>query len=117
MKKKKKTVSKKRKRSKKGLAELESQYSALMAETQNSTNPMIRDNARDLEARMDQFKAGQVGVSQVRETIAMAVATIKAEQEKVVAQTPVDRTPNLHETEAALELLQVGLKMLPLLLL
>jgi|SRR5215471_6098615 len=111
----KKTVSKKRKRSKKGLAELEAQYSALMAQTQNSTNPMIRDNARDLEARMEQFKAGQVGVSQVKETIQMQIATIEAAQ--VQSETGNrDNTPNLHETEAALELLQVGLKMLPLLL-
>ena len=116
MKKKKKTVSKKRKRSKKGLAELEAQYSALIAQTQNSTNPMIRDNARDLEARMDQFKTGQVGVSQVKETILMQIATIEAA--RVQGETGKgDSTPNLHETEAALELLQIGLKMLPLLLL
>ena len=96
---------------KKSLAELEGQYNQLMALTQGSQVPLIRENARVLAERMAQFKAGEIRAEQVRATIDIQKETIQA----LAATTPTpsgDRTPNLHETDLALKLLQIGLKLL-----
>ena len=99
------------------LAELEVQYNQLMASTQDSQNPLIRENARVLAERMTQFKAGEIKAEQVKATIDIQIETIQA----LAATTPSgdrtpnlsgDRTPNLHETDLALKLLEIGLKLL-----
>jgi len=97
------------------LPELEAQYNQLMAQTQNSQIPQIRENARVLAERMDQFKAGEIKAEQVKATIDIQLETIQA----LAATTPStattpsgDRTPNLHETDVALKLLEIGLKLL-----
>ena len=97
------------------LLELEAQYNQLMAQTQNSQIPQIRENARVLAERMDQFKAGEIKAEQVKATIDIQMETIQA----LAATTPStattpsgDRTPNLHETDLALKLLEIGLKLL-----
>jgi hypothetical protein len=97
------------------LLELEAQYNQLMAQTQNSQIPQIRENARVLAERMDQFKHGEIKAAQVKATINIQMETIQA----LAATTPStattpsgDRTPNLHETDVALKLLEIGLKLL-----
>src|SRR5262245_3958761 len=96
------------------LPELEAQYNQLMAQTQNSQNPLIRENARVLAERMAQFKAGEIKAQQVKATIDIQMETIQA----LAAMTPSvttpsgDRTPTLHETDLALKLLEIGLKIL-----
>ena len=99
------------------LAELEVQYNQLMASTQDSQNPLVRENARVLAERMTQFKAGKIKAEQVKATIDIQIETIQA----LAATTPSgdrtpnlsgDRTPNLHETDLALKLLEIGLKLL-----
>jgi hypothetical protein len=93
------------------LPELEAQYSELMARTRDSQNPLIRENARVLAERMDQFKAGKIKAAQVKATIDIQMQTIQA----LAATTPTpggDKTPNLHETDLALKLLEIGLKLL-----
>ena len=96
------------------LPELEAQYNQLMAQTQNSQNPLIRENARVLAERMAQFKAGEIKAEQVKATINIQMETIQA----LAAMTPSgttpsgDRTPNLHETDLALKVLEIGLKLL-----
>jgi hypothetical protein len=93
------------------LPELEAQYDQLMAHTQNSQNPLIRENARVLAERMAQFKAGEIKAEQVKATIDIQRETIQ----ELAATTPTpsgDRTPNLHETDLALKLLEIGLKLL-----
>jgi hypothetical protein len=103
------------------LAELEGQYNQLMALTQSSQIPLIRENARVLAERMAQFKAGEIKAEQVKATIDIQMETIQA----LAAMTPSaattpsatttpsgDRTPNLHETDLALKLLEIGLKLL-----
>ena len=93
------------------LPELEVQYNQLMALTQDSQTPLIRENARVLAERMAQFKAGEIRAEQVRATIDIQRETIQA----LAATTPTpsgDRTPNLHETDLALKLLEIGLKLL-----
>jgi hypothetical protein len=96
------------------LPELEVQYNQLMAQTQTSQNPLIRENARVLAERMAQFKAGEIKAEQVKATIDIQMETIQA----LAAMTPSgttpsgDRTPNLHETDVALKLLEIGLKIL-----
>ena len=96
------------------LPELEVQYNQLMAQTQTSQNPLIRENARVLAERMAQFKAGEIKAEQVKATIDIQMETIQA----LATMTPSgttpsgDRTPNLHETDVALKLLEIGLKIL-----
>jgi len=100
------------------LPELEVQYNQLMALTQDSQTPQIRENARVLAERMAQFKAGEIKAEQVKATIDIQMETIQA----LAAMTPSgdrapttpsgDRTPNLHETDLALKLLKIGLKLL-----
>ena len=99
------------------LPELEVQYNQLMALTQDSQTPLIRENARVLAERMAQFKAGEIKAEQVKATIDIQIETIQA----LAATTPSgdrppnlsgDRTPNLHETDLALKLLEIGLKLL-----
>jgi hypothetical protein len=100
------------------LPELEVQYNQLMALTQDSQTPLIRENARVLAERMAQFKAGEIKAEQVKATIDIQIETIQA----LAATTPSgdrtpttpsgDRTPNLHETDVALKLLEIGLKLL-----
>jgi hypothetical protein len=103
------------------LPELEVQYNQLMALTQDSQTPQIRENARVLGERMAQFKAGEIKAEQVKATIDIQMETIQA----LAAMTPSaattpsatttpsgDRTPNLHETDLALKLLEIGLKLL-----
>ena len=91
------------------LPELEVQYNQLMASTQDSQNPLVRENARVLAERMTQFKAGEIKAEQVKATIDIQIETIQA----LAATTPSgDRTPNLHETDLALKLLEIGLKLL-----
>jgi hypothetical protein len=97
------------------LPELEAKYNQLMAQTQNSQIPQIRENARVLAERMDQFKHGKIKAEQVKATIDIQMETIQA----LAATTPStattpsgDRTPNLHETDVALKLLEIGLKLL-----
>jgi len=98
------------------LPELEVQYNQLMARTQDSQNPLIRENARVLAERMAQFKAGKIKAEQVKATIDIQVETIQAlaaTTPALAATTPSgDRTPNLHETDLALKLLEIGLKLL-----
>jgi len=97
------------------LPELEAQYNQLMAQTQNSQIPQIRENARVLAERMDQFKAGEIKAEQVKATIDIQMETIQvlAATTPSTATTPSgDRTPNLHETDVALKLLEIGLKLL-----
>ena len=84
------------------LPELEVQYNQLMASTQDSQNPLVRENARVLAERMTQFKAGEIKAEQVKATIDIQMETIQA----LAATTPStattpsgDRTPNLHETD------------------
>src|SRR4030095_199490 len=103
----KKFGSKRKKKS--SLPELEVQYNQLMALTQDSQTPQIRENARVLAERMAQFKAGEIKAEQVKATIDIQMETIQA----LAATTPSgDRTPNLHETDLALKLLEIGLKLL-----
>ena len=112
----KKVGSKPKKKSR--LPELEVQYNQLMALTQDSQTPLIRENARVLAERMAQFKAGEIKAEQVKATIDIQMETIQA----LAATTPSgdrtpttpsgDRTPNLHETDLALKLLEIGLKLL-----
>jgi len=98
------------------LQKLEVQYNELMARTQDSQNPLIRENARVLAERMAQFKAGEIKAAQVKATIDIQMETIQA----LAAMTPSgdtttpsgDRTPGLHETDLALKLLAIGLKLL-----
>jgi hypothetical protein len=91
------------------LPELEVQYNQLMALTQDSQTPLIRENARVLAERMAQFKAGQIKAEQVKATIDIQIKTTTPS----TATTPSgDRTPNLHETDLALKLLEIGLKLL-----
>src|SRR4029453_4605660 len=105
-------------RKKSGLLELEGQYDQLMAQTQNSQIPQIRENARVLAERMAQFKAGKIKAEQVKATIDIQMKTIQALAAMTVSgdrmpTTPSgDRTPNLHETDLALKLLAIGLKLL-----
>ena len=88
---------------------MEVQYNQLMALTQDSQTPLIRENARVLAERMVQFKAGEIKAEQVKATIDIQMETIQA----LAATTPSgDRTPNLHETDLALKLLEIGLKLL-----
>ena len=97
------------------LAELEVQYNQLMASTQDSQNPLVRENARVLAERMTQFKAGEIKAEQVKATIDIQIETIQALAATTpsAATTPIgDRTPNLHETDLALKLLEIGLKLL-----
>ena len=95
------------------LAELEGQYNQLMALTQGSQIPLIRENARVLAERMAQFKAGEIRAEQVRATIDIQRETIQALAATAPTSTPCgDRTPTLHETDLALKLWQIGLKLL-----
>jgi len=97
------------------LPELEVQYNQLMALTQDSQTPLIRENARVLAERMVQFKAGEIKAEQVKATIDIQMETIQALAATTpsAATTPTgDRTPNLHETDLALKLLEIGLKLL-----
>lgn len=97
------------------LAELEGQYNELMALTQGSQFPLIRENARVLAERMAQFKAGEIKAEQVKATINIQRETIQALAAATPTPTPTpggDRTPTLHETDLALKLLQIGLKLL-----
>ena len=97
---------------------MEVQFNQLMALTQDSQTPLIRENARVLAERMAQFKAGEIKAEQVKATIDIQIETIQA----LAATTPSgdrtpttpsgDRTPNLHETDLALKLLEIGLKLL-----
>ena len=93
---------------------MEVQYNQLMASTQDSQNPLVRENARVLAERMTQFKAGEIKAEQVKATIDIQMETIQA----LAAMTPSgttpsgDRTPTLHETDVALKLLEIGLKLL-----
>jgi len=94
---------------------LELQYNQLMALTQDSQTPLIRENARVLAERMVQFKAGEIKAEQVKATIDIQMETIQALAATTpsAATTPTgDRTPNLHETDLALKLLEIGLKLL-----
>ena len=78
------------------LAELEVQFNQLMASTQDSQNPLVRENARVLAERMTQFKAGEIKAEQVKATIDIQIETIQA----LAATTPSgDRTPNRAATE------------------
>src|SRR5215510_14870198 len=86
------------------LPELEAQYNQLMALTQDSQTPQIRENARVLAERMDQFKAGKIKAEQVRATIDIQMETIQALGATTPSETTPsettprgDRTPNLHE--------------------
>jgi hypothetical protein len=86
-----------------------------MALTQDSQTPLIRENARVLAERMVQFKAGEIKAEQVKATIDIQMETIQAlaATTSSAATTPSgDRTPNLHETDLALKLLEIGLKLL-----
>lgn len=84
-----------------------------MALTQGSQIPLIRENARVLAERMAQFKAGEIKAEQVRATIDIQRETIQALAATTTTPTPSgDRTPDLHETDLALKLLQIGLKLL-----
>ena len=96
------------------LPELEDQYNQLMAQTQESQNPLIRENARVLAERMAQFKAGEIKAEQVKATIAIQMETIQALAATTPSETTPsgDRTPNLHETDLALKVLEIGLKLL-----
>ena len=94
------------------LAELEVQYNQLMASTQDSQNPLVRENARVLAERMTQFKAGEIKAEQVKATIDIQIETIQALQALAATTPSGDRTPNLHETDLALKLLEIGLKLL-----
>jgi hypothetical protein len=100
------------------LPELEVQYNQLMALTQDSQTPLIRENARVLAERMAQFKAGEIKAEQVKATIDIQMETIQALAATTASgdRTPTtpsgDRTPNLHETDLALKLLEIGLKLL-----
>ena len=94
------------------LPELEGQYNQLMAQTQTSQNPLIRENARVLAERMTQFKAGEIKAEQVKATIDIQIETIQALQALAATTPSGDRTPNLHETDLALKLLEIGLKLL-----
>ena len=60
------------------LPELEVQYNQLMASTQDSQNPLVRENARVLAERMTQFKAGEIKAEQVKATIDIQIETIQA---------------------------------------
>ena len=100
---------------KKRLAELEGQFNQLMALTQGSQVPLIRENARVLAERIAQFKAGEIKAEQVKATINIQRETIQALAAAPPPPTPTpggDRTPTLHETDVALKLLQIGLKLL-----
>ena len=66
------------------LAELEVQFNQLMASTQDSQNPLVRENARVLAERMTQFKAGEIKAEQVKATIDIQIETIQA----LAATTP-----------------------------
>jgi hypothetical protein len=94
------------------LPELEVQYNQLMAQTQDSQTPLIRENARVLAERMTQFKAGEIKAEQVKATIDIQIETIQALQALAATTPSGDRTPNLHETDLALKLLEIGLKLL-----
>jgi hypothetical protein len=94
------------------LAELEGQYNQLMALTQSSQIPLIRENARVLAERMAQFKAGEIKAEQVKATIDIQMETIQAFAATTTPTPSGDRTPNLHETDLALKLLEIGLKLL-----
>jgi len=94
------------------LPELEVQYNQLMVSTQDSQNPLIRENARVLAERMTQFKAGEIKAEQVKATIDIQIETIQALQALAATTPSGDRTPNLHETDLALKLLEIGLKLL-----
>ena len=94
------------------LPELEVQYNQLMALTQDSQTPLIRENARVLAERMAQFKAGEIKAEQVKATIDIQIETIQALQALAATTPSGDRTPNLHETDLALKLLEIGLKLL-----
>ena len=109
------------------LPELEVQINQLMALTQDSQTPLIRENARVLAERMAQFKAGEIRPEQVKATIDIQMKTIQALAAMIPSgdRTPMipsgdrtpttpsgDRTPNLHETDLALKLLKIGLKLL-----
>ena len=94
------------------LPELELQYNQLMALTQDSQTPLIRENARVLAERMGQFKAGEIKAEQVKATIDIQVETIQALAATTPSTPSGDRTPNLHETDLALKLLEIGLKLL-----
>jgi hypothetical protein len=103
---------------KSGLLELEGQYDQLTAQTQNSQIPQIRENARVLAERMAQFKAGKIKAEQVKATIDIQMKTIQAlaamtaSGDRMPTTPSGDRTPNLHETDLALKLLAIGLKLL-----
>jgi hypothetical protein len=94
------------------LAELEGQYNQLMALTQGSQIPLIRENARVLAERMAQFNAGEIKAEQVKATIDIQMETIQALAATTTPTPSGDRTPNLHETDLALKLLEIGLKLL-----
>ena len=96
------------------LPELEAEFNQLMAQTQNSQHPLVRENARVLGERMARFKAGEITAGEVKATIDIQMETIQAlaamEQRE---NAPVgDKTPNLHETDLALKVLEIGLKLL-----
>jgi gamma-glutamyl:cysteine ligase YbdK (ATP-grasp superfamily) len=92
--------------------ELERQFEELMAQTQTSPDPLVQENARVLAERMDQFKAGKIKAEQVKATIDIQKETLEALVAIAARDANVDRTPNLHETEVALKLLEIGLKIL-----
>ena len=91
---------------------MEVQYNQLMALTQDSQTPLIRENARVLAERMGQFRAGEIKAEQVKATIDIQVETIHALAATTPSTPSGDRTPNLHETDLALKLLEIGLKLL-----
>src|ERR1043166_10219453 len=66
------------------LPELEAQYDQLMALTKDSQTPLIRENARVLAERMDQFKAGEIKADQVKAQIEIQMETIQG----LAATTP-----------------------------
>ncbi len=97
-------------------ANLEAQYDQLIGLTQNSPNALVREITRVLSERMTQFKAGEIAAEQVKATIDIQIETLQALQ-ALSATAPVgDSTPNLHETDVALKVLEIGLKLVPLLL-
>ena len=68
---------------------------------------------------MAQFKAGEIAAEQVKATIDIQIETIQALQALAEVAAPSslgDRTPNLHETDVALKVLEIAVKLIPLLL-
>jgi hypothetical protein len=119
MKPKNKTKKTKKKPSKAKLASLQAQFDQLMAQTATSNNFYIRENARVLQERMDELKAGKITPDEVLATIGIQQDTIQAVANLAAqgSQTPAgDPTPQVHETEIALDLLKLAATLAPLFL-